>query len=160
MSNLLQAARDIKVIAARLRPIMDVAETLEKIGSLDAAAREAQQRKDAAYDQEKTAKASLAQAEQHLLVCKGQIDQARIQAAKTLSDATAEANGVREQARVEAEAITNAARASKEAVRRDIENLKATLSSTQHQVDAKQRELSAITEQISKTKARIAALVE
>lgn len=158
MSDLAKAAHDLKLVAARFKPFLEVADALERIGSLEEAERLATQRTAAAQHTEAQTKALLDAATTRLLEAEQQVGKARTEAVSVLDEATVKAKDLLDQARKDAKLIGDAATDAKVAILKEIDELKMDRASIQHQLEAKQRELSAITEQITKTKARIAAL--
>ena len=112
MNQFIEAADAIRTIAKRLEGFALAADALERIGSIDQAAKEAQQQRDAALDQAKDAKADLAKARSALASAKEQadsvMDEAGVNAAAIVSKAEADALLIVDRAKAEASGLMNA----------------------------------------------------
>jgi chromosome segregation ATPase len=158
MSDVQKAAHDFRALAAKFRIFLEVADTLERIGSLEEAERSAIKRKDSAVALETEAKASLAKVHHDLDNRKQGVKEAKEQAEVIISDAHIKAEAIRSGAKLDASVTIDAVGHEKSKVEEQVNNLRSELTRVQSQLDLKRKELEAITKQINNTRERIAAL--
>lgn len=138
MSTLQDAADELKRFSVRMRAILLVAEELDRIGSIDQAANEAQSRLDRARVLETEAKASIGQAQETAAGIKAQADQA-------LVDARVEASGIIEAAKAAAKKLSDDAKAKTDKRIADASDRAASIDA---QTETKSAELLKLTETI------------
>lgn len=158
MSDIRQAAHDLQVLAARFKPVLAVAEALERIGDLETAEAVALQKRDHALEEASKAQVVLLGMERKLQAAQAEVDQVRLQAKTLASDAETSAVRLKEQATNEAAAVVEAANRQKQSVQVAIDELKQTKRDLETELDARKKELAAITAKIADTKASIARL--
>jgi len=160
MSNAMKAADDIKSLASKFRAVLEVASVLEKIGSLDQATRDAESRKNKAYDDEKKAlllcmdlDGKVALKQEAIKVAEEQADYIVVKAKQKAAEIfeEAQAKKVAESAKAaEAKAYADACVVAK----------KAELESVSKLIAEKQVELEAVTSQIDSVKSKLALFLK
>ena len=158
MSDISKAAHDLKVLAQRFRPVLDVVDALERIGSLEDAERDAKERTAHAKAEADTAAASLVTVQQQVAEAHKKIQLATTDAEQIVAQATQDADQIRARARTDADRIRQEAEAAKATIQKESEALTVTKTRLAGEVEAKQKELAAITARIAETKASIAKL--
>jgi cell division septum initiation protein DivIVA len=134
--NFTQAVRDIRFIAARFKGFLQAADSLDKLGSLENALVEYQQRLDAALLETAKAKASAVEI----------IEDAKRQETDIVRKAHAHTSRIIEDAEANARAI--------------VENAKASMAETFKAVEDGRTELGQLTDKIAMAKAHHSALAE
>ena len=158
MSNAMKAADDLKSIAKRFQGIMEVAQILEKLGSLEQAERDAVVRKDAAYAEEKKAQLLILELDGKVAMKQEAIKKAEELAEGIVLKAKEKAQQVyNELAEKNAAALKQSneikvlAEAAVSAKRVEVEDLNK-------QIAAKKLELEDVSSQIAAVKAKLSAL--
>lgn len=158
MSNAMKAADDLKSIAKRFQGIMEVAQILEKIGSLEQAERDAVARKEAAYAEEKKAQllildldGKIAVKQEAIKIAESQADHIVVKAkekAQQVYNELAEKNAASLKQANEIKVLAEAAVSAK---RVEVEELNKLIS-------AKKLELEDVSSQIAAVKSKLSAL--
>lgn len=158
MSNATKAADDIKSLAARFHSVLEVADVLEKIGNLDQAVRDAENRKNVAIKESERAvgdasekKKILAGILSDIESAKGAVDQqqknARAQANEIIDDARAKSVEIvkgAEQMRSNSSAHVRAETSKVDALKRDIAQLEGVLAGIKTHIQEAKRKITEI----------------
>lgn len=151
MSDYTQAVEAIRRMAAMFQPMTDVANALEKIGSIEQAASEAELKRAVALREHESVM-------DQLHIAKDGIKEARTNAQTILDESRAEAARILAAAHDEAASIVAAANADAESLHRDasdkaaaqISQVGAQLATMQAKYDSMQSDLEAISAEVTK----------
>lgn len=174
MSKKIQAAEAIEVLANQYRAMVEAAEMLKQIGSLDNATAEARKALEAAKDEAEAAKleADLAKADAKKAKAKVVeiLDKAKIDADEIIAAAVAQGAKEVGGAQMKADSIVAAAQARADALVADVENRRTAISRDvdrlveQHEslaldIKAKTDEVADLEARLAKAQAQIAKLL-
>lgn len=158
MSDYSKAANDLKVLAVRLRPLLAVAEFLDKIGSLEDAESHAKAGQELAAEQEQLALQDLYNTQVRLQQATASVTEANQQVNHAKEQANANAHEIRTKAESDGQAIIDQATSRKAEIQQEIDAFAQTRSELQTQVSELRAELQAIKDQIVLTRQRIAEI--
>ena len=160
MSNdLMQAAEAVKNHARVLRSVIQLADEIERIGSIEQAATEAQQRLDKAKADEATATTELGTVNQQLADAKAVITSAEQDALNTTNDAEDKAKEIIAEANKQSDSIIAAANKRAATIGGTIATQQSALDTLNAGIDAAQKQLDTLNGSIETTKAQLRALV-
>ena len=158
MTDLDKAAHDIKLVAQRFKPLLEVAVALEEIGSLSDAVNAAQQRVEEARRLEAKAQEDLAKATHALSLQEQAVTDAASRSAGIMQDAKDKAVAIEQAAeRAKSDVLAKAQESVAEAARR-VAALEQEATGLTQAIDASRKELAAIKEQIKLARERIQAI--
>lgn len=158
MSNAMKAADDIKALATRLRSILEVADVLEKVGNLEQAVRDAENRKNAAYKESEKAVNQAEAKNEELAIIKLEIEstkaivsdrlsQTKLQAEQIIENAKAKASNIikeAEEMRSNSSAHVRAETLKVDALKRDIAQLEGVLTGIKNHIQEAKRKITEI----------------
>lgn len=160
MSNAQEAAENIKSLANKFKSLFQAAEELEKIGSLEQAARDAEIRKDAAYKEADQAQAELKFLknvinERELAVhdLEKSMDQMEV-------NANAKASQICSDGQAKADEILNVANQRKSMIEGEIKSARQELDRVKNEISMKNEELIHFNKEIAAMKAKVSAFVK
>lgn len=159
MGNLIQAAEDIRRLAVRFKSIMEVADALEVIGSIEQAGREALIRKDQAIALEQDAVKSLQNVKLQIENEKLKLEAIRKNADDTIRDATNSAATIFEKTKQKAEDIIKSANAEFNKIMDQKQVLIADIAVLDDKKKAAQVSLDELNENIAKVKSQLASFM-
>lgn len=160
MSSVQKSADDLRNLANRFRSVMEVAEVLERIGSLEQTEREAQVRKESAYAQAEEAKKSLAEVSQQLEKANFELKTIEKRGLEAQESAQAKASEIVNKANRDAATIITDAKHSESEVLAAASDKLEEIKIMDRNIADKKDELAAIIKQIVDMKAKIQALVK
>lgn len=160
MGNLIQAAEDIRRLAVRFKSIMEVADALEVIGSIEQAEREALIRKDQAIALEQDAVKSLQNVKLEIENEKLKLEAIRKNADDVLRDANYSAATIFEKTKQKAEDIIKSANAEFNKIKNQQQVLIADIAVLDDKKKAAQVSLDELNENIAKVKSQLASFME
>jgi 1,6-anhydro-N-acetylmuramate kinase len=159
MSAKQKAVEDIKKLARQLKGLIDVAEDLEKMGSLEQAMRETAMRMDVYKDEETKALGEKVKAEQALALVHSEALQASESAKestqKMIQSAGEKAQGLLDAAKEEARILIANALASKEQIEREAFGAKEVLNVIVEDIAKKQAALKDLNTQIEMIRKKV-----
>ena len=158
MSNPMKAAEDLKVLANRFRSILEVADVLEKIGSLEQAERDAASRKDRAYAEEKKAHLLLLDLDGKVALKQEAIKLAEEQAEEVVAKAKEKAQAVYAEMAEKNAAHLKQISELKLSADAAIIAKRLELDDVKSQVQAKKVELEEVSSQIAAVKSKLSSL--
>lgn len=159
MSSLAKAADDIKKLAVRLKPILELGEVLEGIGSIENAASEADRRKQDAYSAAEAAKEAQTAAEGQLAEAQQRVTDAHNEAAGVKSAAEIERVSIIQKASQEAARIIESANKQKAEANHLADDANKKLQDVNAQVEASRKALENYTKKIEEAKQKIRELI-
>lgn len=160
MSDAMKAADDLKVLANRLRPLFDVADVLERIGSLEQAEREAGIRLQKTKDAEEEAKNVLDDRVRDLSKAEQKVEEALEKSVQIENAAQTKSDKIIEAADSRAIMIIRNATDQKKVLDAEIISKRGQLAQIQEAIDAKNEELSNLKREIEAAREKIAAFMK
>lgn len=157
MSNTMKASEDIKFLASKFKEILEVAEVLGRIGSLEQAERDAGIRKDAAYKAADEATATLKGRLDELSMHEGFVEDKKYLASKIEKDAAVKASSLVDAAIAKANDIVSKANNSKDLIVKEAQELSDKNNSLKKSLADGNAQLGFINDQIAEAKRKIAA---
>lgn len=158
MSNAMKAADDIKSLASRFRSVLEVAEVLEKIGSLEQAVRDAESKKKAAYADAEKAVSLLNDKAEELEKANAEIGKAKEASASIVAQANQKAGVIIAEAEVKAGEIISKANSDKAVVEEAIKSLNAKSVSLSGEISKQESHLADIKKHIQDAKSKISGI--
>lgn len=160
MGNLIQAAEDIRRLAVRFKSILEVADALEVIGSIEQAEREALIRKDQAIVLEQDAIKSLQNVKLEI-----ENEQLKLEAVKkdsqdSIRTANYSAATILEKAKLAANELIKSANSEFEKIRDQQQGLIADIAVLNNKKAAAQASLDELNENIARVKSKLASFME
>lgn len=160
MSDARKAAEDLKLFANRIRPLLDVADALERIGGLEQAERESESRAD-------KAKTAAADAQKLLDKKNAELEEVKVEITKTQDNIIVMENKAQDKCdeilRIADEKAVNIIKSANEQ-KKNIENQiiekRGQVAQLQEAIDAKKEELTKINNEIEAAKEKIASFVK
>ena len=147
--SLSKAADDIKSFAKRIKPILELAEVLEKLGSIDNAAFESKSRCEKALAEEKDALKLLNKKYEEVARAHSEIEAAKHKAGNLVSEAKAKSDEMLKYAEVKGEEIIAKANSFKSKVMSEaqaeqtkVEELKKDIASKHNELELLKKELA------------------
>jgi len=160
MSDLIKAADDIRIFAAKVKGFVSVAEAIEKIGSFDQAAKDAEARKNKAYEAEVKAVKSLEVAEADLKLAHGKIAEAEEKSALIEQTAHARANTIIAEAHAKSDAVLAEGVAKKAKLASDVIEARAELGDLMDKIEQAKADLQVIKAQKEEVKKQLSAFLK
>lgn len=154
MSNFSKAADDIKTIASKLKQFIELSEALEKIGSVEQAARDAEAKKSLAYKETEAAYAELEKAKKKLEAAEAGIFAANVKAKDLEEAAFNKAKAIVSEAHDKAAAVEKAMQAKSKELDQKFIAATAELKNYNDEIAAKAEELAHIKAEIDAVKAK------
>lgn len=158
MSDVTQAANDLKNLSNKLRPLLELGPILERIGSIEQTELDTLARVKLANEAEKQAKADLGFAEEKLSRARLELEAAKSAVAKEFKDGSEKRDALIKQGETEAESIIAKAEFQKENILKEVANHQSAVDRLQKDIDAKAAELANVQKKVQEVKARIAGL--
>lgn len=158
MDNLTKAADDLKRLAGKFKGIVELAETLEQIGSFEQAAREATARREGALAEEKRIRETLEALNEKIKGMDDLIHQRRIKAEQIIKAANEKALEIVKDGEGCAKKIVEDAERSEKVIYEETLTAKVSLEVFQKSIRTKEAELLEIKGQIQTAKDKIASL--
>lgn len=153
-----QAAAEIKSIAARLRGFIEVADTLDKLGNLDQAVRDAETRKNAAYKDAEKVVAALKTKNDELAKADAEVKASVEKVRETVLTAEATAATIIAEAKEKAQELVRRAHEDVKNAEKQRASLVTEMAAMNDKTITKSNELAQINRQIQETKAKLAAI--
>lgn len=160
MSNPTKAAEDLKGFANRFRAILEVADLLEKLGSLQQAERDAVIKKDAAYAAADAAVAKLSGLQAQIASLERALEEAQAKGKVMEQGAQFKAQQILAAAEAEAKEVIAAATKHRVEVDAAAKEALKELALVNSAVATKREEQAQVEKEVSALKAKIAALVK
>lgn len=157
MSNSMNAAQDLKHIASKFRGILEVADLLERIGSLEQAERDAIIRKDLAYKEANEADLTIDSKKQELAEIEKAKAKTQLEVETMISEGKKKYDEVVSNALSQRDEILAKAQNRKLEIAQEAQALMDDMSKTKKELEIKKDELSFIQEQLKEAKRKIAA---
>lgn len=159
MSQILKAVDDIKGLASKFRGFLEVAETLEKIGSLEQAEREANNRAEIARVGCDVADKNLAVKQEQVSKLDAEIDYAKKAAEEIIANAKQRSMNIVDEAGVKGNDMLRVVSEKKAAFEKELKDLRDKMGVVTTAVSEKESVLAAINAQINKAKEQVASLL-
>lgn len=155
----LNGIADIKKLAKQLKGLIDLADDLENINSLDQAAQESKMRFDIAKKEEMAAIEELSIAKSNLAHAEAKAiqitEKAKLDAEELKNEASLKAFKEIESAKEKADVIINEANKSFKAIQNQISEMSLKVDSLNELIDEKNMKLASVTEALEKIKGGI-----
>lgn len=158
MSQVQKAADDIKSFVSRIRGFIEVADTLEKIGSIEQAEREAKAKADAARSDAASAVSDLAQKQEKVSKIDEEIAYAKKSAEEIVANANKRAMSMVDEAGTRAQEIVRDASGHKDAIVKEISDLGVKRGELSAFIAEKEKELAAVVNKIAEAREKVASL--
>lgn len=159
MSNLSKAAEDLKTIANRFKAVLEVADSLEKIGSLEQATKDAEIAKEKAYKENEETQAVIQAGKEDLAKMESELLEAKAKIKSAEEEATLKSYAILEKAQLEAKSIVDKSCEEKLLIEEKILESKKDLFLLDAKVKAKDEELVALQSQIEDIKKKLSLFV-
>lgn len=158
MSNVMKAADDLKSLAARFRPFLEVAAVLEKIGSLEQAVRDAEIKKASAQKEAEKVEAQVSFAREELAKVKSEVSEVKATSNGILDNARADAGVIIKEAREEVLTIMRNAEEVKASSDANVSANRITINAQSQEIKRLEGQLSEIRNHIQEAKRRITGI--
>lgn len=154
------AAEELKALGNKFKAIVSVGEFLEKVGSLDQAAKDAETRKKLAYEAEEIAKAKQVEAEKSLDEANKKISDVKAKGDELIDLSNKKALDLIEAAKKKADVIIAEAKAKDAKAVEALSDSQKKVADMASEVASKNDELKSLQKQIDELKSKIAAFVK
>lgn len=158
MSNVMKAADDLKSLAARFRPFLEVAAVLEKIGSLEQAVRDAEIKKASAQKEAEKVEAQVSFAREELAKVKSEVSEVKATSNGILDNARADAGVIIKEAREEVLTIMRNAEEVKASSDANVSANRITINAQSQEIKRLEGQLAEIRNHIQEAKRRITGI--
>lgn len=155
-----KAAEDLKLLARKFKPLLDAAEALEKIGSIENAAKEADVRLMKSKSEAKLAADQAEIEKEKLYAVQEEVESAKKQAMAIVGQANDKANQIMVKANEDAKMSIASANVEVKLKRDEVKQLEFEKLSVAQKIEEATKELQAIKNQIADLKLKIAAFVK
>lgn len=160
MSQILKAVDDIKNFASKFRGLAEVAETLEKIGSLEQAEKEAKNKADAAVKLAGEYEIEAISKQKRVSKLDEEIEYAKKSAEEIIAGAKQRAMSIVDEAGVKGNDLLRVVSEKKVAFDKELKDLRDKMGLVTAAVSEKEAVLAAINAQINKAKEQVASLLK
>ena len=159
MSNSTQAADSLKLLAGKMKAIIEVADHLEKIGKIEGAEREAIQRADKANKDADAAAAKLLDVSRNIEQAEARFNLAVKSAKSIVDEATAKGEKIIASANAASHEIKSAAELMKNKLVSDGKDGQAAIARVQEEIAAKRVELDNVRSEVAGLKAKLSSFI-
>lgn len=160
MSNLIKVAEDVKGLAKKFQGILNLAQALEEIGSLEQAARDAVIAKDKNYEEVEKSKAAVEESKKDLLKALSEIEFAENKAKDIVNVAYEKATKIVSDAHEESLKAKAEIEKNKKIIDENFVAAGKELLALESDVLVKKQELNALKKEVEEVKQKFAALLK
>lgn len=158
--SMMKAVDDIKNLTNKLKPLMELGAFLEKIGSVENAAKEAEAFFVKASKQAEESKAVLAEIQADIVCAQSEVKNSEEKAEKIISTAFQSGSEILANAKAQAEDILKKASESKKLQYQDIAALQDECMTIKKEIQEKKAELEMVKKEASEFKSKFLSLVK
>lgn len=160
MSQIQQAADNIKSFVNKIKPLIQAAEFLEKVGSLEQAQRDAEIAKEKAYKEVAVLNSEIEKAKAALAVSQEAVEDSKLKCLKIEAAANEKGKEVLDEYKEKGEALLKNYLKQKDALYADVLNKNAELEVLKSNIVEAQKELAAVKNAVEDFKAKFANLIK